>query len=74
MQEARESLIRYTTLIGDAQPVAAVAAQIASYSIRLGERDVALRWIERAIDESGTTPTLNALRERAEAIPAVARR
>jgi tetratricopeptide (TPR) repeat protein len=66
-QDARESLIRYATLVGDAQPVAAVATQIAGYSMRLGDADVALRWIDRAIDESGATPALAALRRRAAA-------
>ena len=73
-QEAREALIRYVTLIGDTQPVASVAAQIAGYCIRLGDRDLALRWIDRAIDESGTTPALTLLRERAEATPVLVRR
>ena len=70
-QDAREALIRYATLIGDGQPVAAVATEIASYSMRLGDRDVALKWIDRAIDESGSTPTLAALRRRAEAMVVV---
>lgn len=70
-QDAREALIRYATLIGDGQPVAGVATQIASYSMRLGDRDVALKWIDRAIDESGSTPTLAALRRRAEAMVVV---
>jgi hypothetical protein len=51
--------------------VAGVATQIASYSMRLGDRDVALKWIDRAIDESGSTPTLAALRRRAEAMVVV---
>ena len=72
-QDARDALIRYATLVGDAQPVAAVATQIAGYSIRLGDRELALRWIDRAIDESGTTPALNSLRDRAQAQPAVVR-
>lgn len=67
LQEARDALIRFATLVGDAEPLAAVAAQIASYSIRLGEPRLARRWIDRAVDEAGTTPALAALRRRAEA-------
>lgn len=72
-QEARDSLIRYATLLGDAEPLAAIATQIASDSIRLGEPQVALRWIDRAIDDAGTTPALASLRRRAEAAHAAAR-
>jgi tetratricopeptide (TPR) repeat protein len=64
--EARDALIRYATLVGDTEPLAAVATQIASYSLRLGEAGMAIRWIDRAADEGGTTPTLIALRQRAE--------
>lgn len=74
VQEARESLVRYATLVGDAQPVGAVAAQIASYAIRLGDREGALRWIDRAIDESGTTPALTEMRARALTLAAAASR
>jgi tetratricopeptide (TPR) repeat protein len=67
-QEARDALIRYATLIGDAEPLASVATQIASYSIRLGEPQLALRWIDRAIDDAGPTTSLAELRRRAEAL------
>ena len=67
VQDARDALIRYVTLVGDAEPVAAVATQIASYSLRLGESQLALRWIDRAVDEGGPTPVLAALKERAAA-------
>lgn len=67
VQQARDALIRYATLVGDDEPLAAVATQIASDSIRLGEPQIALRWIDRAIGDSGLTPALAALRRRAEA-------
>lgn len=66
VQEARDALIRYATLVGDAEPVASVATQIASYSLRLNEPQLALRWIDRAMDEGGPTATLQALKVRAE--------
>jgi cellulose synthase operon protein C len=69
-QEARDALIRYATLVGDDEPLAGVLTQIASYSIRLGEPRLALRWIDRAVDEVGLTPALGALRARAEAADA----
>jgi tetratricopeptide (TPR) repeat protein len=67
VQDARDSLIRYVTLVGDAEPVAGIATQIASYSLRLGDPQLALRWIDRAIDEGGPTSVLAALKQRAEA-------
>lgn len=67
VQEARDALIRYATLVGDAESLAGVATQIASYSIRLGEPQLAMRWIDRAVDEAGATPALIALRDKAEA-------
>lgn len=67
VQDARDALIRYATLVGDTEPLAGVAAEIARYCVRLGDRRLALRWIDRAIDEAGSTPALLALRRRAEA-------
>ncbi len=67
LQEARDGLIRYATLVGDSDGLAAVAAQIASHSIRLGEPQVALYWIDRAVEEAGATPALASLRRRAHA-------
>jgi tetratricopeptide (TPR) repeat protein len=64
--DAREALIRYATLVGDSESLAAVATQIATHSIALGEPLFALRWIDRAIDEGGPTAALSALRARAE--------
>ena len=66
VQDARDALIRYATLVGDAEPVASIATQIASYSLRLNEPQLALRWIDRAMDEGGSTATLPALKMRAE--------
>jgi tetratricopeptide (TPR) repeat protein len=63
-QEARDALVRYATLVGDAAPVADVALRIADYSLRLGDRPLALRWLERAEDDSGPTPATLALRDR----------
>jgi len=67
VQDARDALIRYATLVGDAEPVASIATQIASYSLRLNEPQLALRWIDRAMDEGGPTAALTALKVRAEA-------
>ena len=67
MQDARDALIRYATLVGDTEPVASIATQIASYSLRLNEPQLALRWIDRAMDEGGPTAALTALKVRAEA-------
>ena len=63
--EARNALLRYAALVGDGRPLASVAADIASYSLRLGEPHLALTWIDRAADESGDTPALASLRRRA---------
>ena len=62
VQDARDALIRYATLVGDAEPVASIATQIASYSLRLNEPQLALRWIDRAMDEGGPTAALTALK------------
>jgi tetratricopeptide (TPR) repeat protein len=63
LMEARDALIRYVTLMGDHyEPAAPV--EIAAYSMRLGDPVTALRWIDRAIAESGETPTLASLRIR----------
>jgi tetratricopeptide (TPR) repeat protein len=68
VQEARDSLVKYATLIGDEQAVASVAPRIAEYSIGLGEPHVAVRWIDRAIAEAGSTPALLALKRRASVV------
>ncbi|HXG88243.1 MAG TPA: tetratricopeptide repeat protein [Vicinamibacterales bacterium] len=66
-QEARDALLRYAMLIGESEPIGGVATQIATLSITLGEPRVALRWIERAEDETGASLALQALRRRAKA-------
>jgi tetratricopeptide (TPR) repeat protein len=65
LQEARDALLRYAALVGDTRPMVSVAFDIASYSLRLGQPELALKWIHRAVDESGDTPALAALRGRA---------
>ena len=66
IQEARDSLIRYVALMGDSASLAPLAAQIASDSLLVGDPLLALRWIDRAVDDAGATPALTALRRRAE--------
>jgi tetratricopeptide (TPR) repeat protein len=58
IQEARDALLKYATLVGDDKPLAAVATQIADYSIRLGEPTLAVKWLDRAIDEAGPSSAL----------------
>jgi Flp pilus assembly protein TadD len=65
LQEARDALVNYAVLVDEAVPIAEVATQIAAYSIRLGQPQLAIRWLDRATDETGDTPELAALRRRA---------
>lgn len=58
IQDARDALLKYATLIGDERPLASVATQIADYSARLGEHALAVRWFDRAIDEAGPSAAL----------------
>jgi tetratricopeptide (TPR) repeat protein len=58
IQDARDALLKYATLIGDDKPLAGVATQIADYSVKLGENALAVRWFDRAIDEAGPSSTL----------------
>jgi tetratricopeptide (TPR) repeat protein len=60
IQDARDALLKYATLVGDAQPMAGVATQIADFSIRLGEPALAVRWFDRAMDEAGPSAGLSA--------------
>jgi tetratricopeptide (TPR) repeat protein len=66
LSEARDALLQYVALVGDREPMATVAARIADLSLRIGEPLLAARWVDRAIDEGGPTPTLLELRRRAE--------
>ena len=58
IQDARDALLKYATLVGDDKPLAAIATQIGDYSVRLGEPSLAMRWFDRAIDEGGPNGTL----------------
>lgn len=69
-QEARDALVRYATLVGDEQPLASVATQIATHSLTMGDAATALRWIDRAEDDGGLTPVLTSLRQKAERLRA----
>src|SRR5690606_25488814 len=52
LQEARDALLQYVALVGDRGPLGPVASQIASLSSKVGEPRLAVRWLERLIDES----------------------
>lgn len=58
IQDARDALLKYATLVGDEKPIAGVATRIGDYSVRLGEPALAVRWFDRAIDEGGPSSTL----------------
>jgi len=58
LQDARDALLKYATLVGDDRPLADVSIRIADLSIRLGEPVMAVRWFDRAIDESGPSTAL----------------
>jgi len=58
IQDARDALLKYATLVGDEKPMATVATQIGDYSMRLGEPALAVKWFDRAIDEAGPSTTL----------------
>lgn len=58
IQEARDAMITYAMLVGDTQPLVSVATRIADLSLRLGEPALAVRWLERALDETGPTSQL----------------
>ena len=69
LQEARNALVSYAVLVDEGMPIAQIASQIAAYSIRLGQPQLAARWIDRAADETGDTPELAALRRQATNVP-----
>ena len=58
IQDARDALLKYATLIGDDRPLTAIATRIGDYSIRLGDPSLAVRWFARAIDEGGANVAL----------------
>lgn len=58
IQDARDSLLKYATLIGDDRPLTSVATRIGDYSLRLGDPALAMRWFDRAIDDGGANPGL----------------
>ena len=58
IQDARDALLKYATLIGDERTLTAVATRIGDYSVRLGEPALAVRWFDRAIDEGGANSVL----------------
>lgn len=58
LQDARDALLKYATLVGDDKPLAATSARIGNLSMRLGEPALAVRWFARAIDESDPTTSL----------------
>jgi Tfp pilus assembly protein PilF len=68
IQEARDALVRYATLLGDDKMTVDVATRIAEHSIQLGEPRAAVRWIDRAINETGSMPALVAIKRRASAL------
>jgi tetratricopeptide (TPR) repeat protein len=58
IQDARDALLKYATLVGDDKPLTSVAVRIGDYSVRLGDPRLAVRWFDRAIDEGGANATL----------------
>ena len=58
IQDARDALLKYATLIGDDRPLTTVAVRIGDYSVRLGDPALAVRWFDRAIDEGGANTSL----------------
>jgi tetratricopeptide (TPR) repeat protein len=58
VQEARNALLQYAALVADRESIASVGVRIAALSMRIGEPNLAVRWLERVLDESGPTPAL----------------
>ena len=58
IQDARDALLKYATLVGDDRPLTSVATRIGDYSVRLGDPALAVRWFDRAIDEGGANSAL----------------
>ena len=57
---ARDALIKYGALTANKADVAARAAHIASLSLQLGERDVAIAWLQRAQQANPSDPRIAA--------------
>jgi tetratricopeptide (TPR) repeat protein len=58
IQDARDALLKYATLVGDDRALTTVATRIGDYSVRLGEPALAVRWFDRAIDDGGANAAL----------------
>jgi tetratricopeptide (TPR) repeat protein len=58
VQEARNALLQYAALVGDREPIAGVGVRIATLSMRMGEPNLTVRWLERVLDEAGPSPAL----------------
>jgi len=58
IQDARDALMTYATLVGDDKPLADVSTRIGDLSMKLGEPALAVRWFGRAIDEAGPSAGL----------------
>jgi tetratricopeptide (TPR) repeat protein len=58
IQDARDALLKYATLVGDDRPLTSVAVRIGDYSVRLGDPSLAVRWFDRAIDDGGANAAL----------------
>ena len=58
IQDARDALLKYATLVGDDRALTTVATRIGDYSVRLGEPALAVRWFDRAIDDGGANTAL----------------
>lgn len=58
IQDARDALLKYATLIGDERPLPSVAMRIGDYSVKLGDPSLAVRWFDRAMDEGGASTAL----------------
>jgi tetratricopeptide (TPR) repeat protein len=59
IQDARDALLKYATLVGDDRSLTSVAVRIGDYSVRLGDPALAVRWFDRAIDEGGANTSLH---------------
>lgn len=58
IQDARDALLKFATLVGDEKPLGDVSTRIGDLSMTLGEPVLAARWFSRAIDEAGPSAAL----------------